>query len=188
MSGVCGTLTAVTISPRRAPRPGLLALLSAAVLALLGTLLTPAAASAAALSATQTRVGAQTPDGAEVHECITAGQHWVRGPSQPRSVVGNCVAAEGTETGSASISDILQPGGNLIGKAGTDASIRDVSGGLPGAQAMFDQLSQGGTVVEQTPYLTRIQLPDGGLFSFGQSCPKAPTHPRPLTSIFPGST
>lgn len=52
----------------------------------------------------------------------------------------------------------------MIGKAGTDASIREITGGLPDAQAMFQQLSQGGKVVAQTPKLTRVELPNNGGF------------------------
>ena len=81
-------------------------------------------------------------------------------PAQTLDGVHLRLGAEGGA--SRSISDILEPGGDLIGKAGTDATIRELSGGLPEAQSMFDQLSQGGTVVEQTPYLTRVELPDGG--------------------------
>ncbi|WP_203337076.1 hypothetical protein [Nocardioides limicola] len=51
-----------------------------------------------------------------------------------------------------------------IGKAGTDDTIREISGSLPEAQTMFQQLSQGGTVVARTPKLTRVELPRGGGF------------------------
>ena len=93
-------------------------------------------------------------------------------------------AAEGG-TG-ASISDILEPGGNLIGKAGTDVSIRELSGGLPEAQSMFDQLSQGGTVVEQTPYLTRVQLPDGGFVQLRTVMSQSPNTAATIDVNIPG--
>lgn len=64
-----------------------------------------ATASAAAPPAAETRVGAITPTVTTVvgvHECITAGQRPVRGPSQLQMAVGNCVAAEaGTDAASA---------------------------------------------------------------------------------------
>lgn len=72
------------------------------------------------------------------------------------------VAAETGAGASASVGDLLMPGGSAIGKAGTSANIREITGGLPEAQTMFNQLSQGGRVVAQTPSLTRVQLPDGG--------------------------
>lgn len=69
-----------------------------------------------------------------------------------------------TEAAGSSIDDLLQPGGSLIGKAGTDETIRELTGGLSGAQAMFEQLSQGGTVVEQTSAITRVELANNGGF------------------------
>ena len=82
-------------------------------------------------------------------------------PSQPGFASGSCVA---TEAAGSSIDDLLQPGGSLIGKAGTDETIRELTGGLSGAQAMFEQLSQGGTVVEQTSAITRVELANNGGF------------------------
>jgi hypothetical protein len=72
-------------------------LLLAALTVVLALLLPAVPASAAALPAAETRVGASGPATAVVvgvHECITAGQRPVRGPSQPQIAVGNCVAAE----------------------------------------------------------------------------------------------
>jgi hypothetical protein len=72
-------------------------LLLAALAVVLALLLPSVPASAAALPAAETRVGASGPATAVVvgvHQCITAGQRPVRGPSQPQIVVGNCVAAE----------------------------------------------------------------------------------------------
>jgi RHS repeat-associated protein len=69
-----------------------------------------------------------------------------------------------TNGAASSIEDLLRPRGSLIGKAGTDESIREPTGGLPDAQAMFEQLSQGGTVVEQTSTITRVELANNGGF------------------------
>lgn len=72
-------------------------LLLAALTVVLALLMPAAPASAATLPAAETRVGASGPATAVVvgvHECITAGQRPVRGPSQPQVVAGNCVAAE----------------------------------------------------------------------------------------------
>ena len=71
-----------------------LAAAAAALVALFGA----GTASAATLSVVETRVGASTPTASVVvgpHECITAGQHWVPGPSQLRPMSGHCVAANG---------------------------------------------------------------------------------------------
>lgn len=83
------------------PRPHWRVLLLAALTAVLALLLPAAPASAAPLPAAETRFGASTlatPDVVGVHECITAGQRPVRGPSQLQIVVGNCVAAEDVPT------------------------------------------------------------------------------------------
>lgn len=68
-----------------------------------GAAAAPVPASAAALPAAETRVGASGPATTVVvgvHECITAGQRPVRGPSQPQVASGNCVAANaGTRSG-----------------------------------------------------------------------------------------
>ena len=72
-------------------------LLLAALVAVLAMLFGAGTASASGLPAAETRVGVSTlaaPEVVGVHECITAGQHWVRGPSQLRLVSGHCVAAE----------------------------------------------------------------------------------------------
>lgn len=79
----------------------------------------------------------------------------------PRTLLGGVVAAN---AGTRSIDDLLRPGGLTIGKAGTDDTIREITGGLPEAQTMFQQLSQGGSIVAQTPKLTRVELPNGGGF------------------------
>lgn len=72
-------------------------LLLAALTALLALLFGAGTASAAALPAAETRVGAITPAVSHVvgvAEHIAAGQHQVRAPSQSQIVVGHCVAAE----------------------------------------------------------------------------------------------
>lgn len=72
-------------------------LLLLAVTAVLALLVPAAPASAATSSAAETRVGACGAATAVVvggHECITAGQRPLRGPSRPKVVYGSCVAAE----------------------------------------------------------------------------------------------
>ena len=76
------------------------------------------------------------------------------------------VASVATNTAGSTIDDLLRPGGSLIGNAGTDETIRELTGGLTDARAMFQQLSPGGTVVEQTTIMiTRVQLADGRIVS-----------------------
>ena len=64
--------------------------------------------------------------------------------------------------GAAAVDDVLMPNGSAIGKAGTNPTIREVTGGVADAEAMFKQLSAGGKVVSQTPAMTRVELPNGG--------------------------
>ena len=59
---------------------------------------------------------------------------------------------------------VLKPGGRLLGQAGSDESVRVLTGGLAEAEAMFQQLSAGGRVVAQTSKLTRVELPNGAGF------------------------
>jgi hypothetical protein len=91
-----------------------------------------------------------------------------------------------TEAASSSIDDLLQPGGSLIGKAGTDETIRELTGGLPDAQAMFQQLSQGGTVVEQTATMTRVQLADGGFVQLRTVMSRSPGTVATIDVNIPG--
>jgi hypothetical protein len=62
------------------------------------------------------------------------------------------------------INNIVNPSGNPIGAAGSSPTIREVAGStVADAQAMFNQLSQGGTVVTGSTYPgTLVRLPSGG--------------------------
>jgi hypothetical protein len=78
------------------------------------------------------------------------------------------VASEGTTAATVSVAgdsvtDMLMPGGSAIGKAGTSDTIREISGDLSDARAMFGRLSRGGRVVAETSKLTRVELPGGGV-------------------------
>jgi hypothetical protein len=96
------------------------------------------------------------------------------------------ISVVATNTASSSIDDLLQPGGSLIGKAGTDVSIREITGGLPDAQAMFQQLSRGGTIVEQTVTLTRVQLPNGGFVQLRTVMARSPATAATIDVNIPG--
>jgi hypothetical protein len=65
---------------------------------------------------------------------------------------------------SSAIDNIVNPGGNPIGVAGSCATIREIAGStLADARAMFNQLSQGRTVVTGSTYPgTLVSLPSGG--------------------------
>ncbi len=60
-------------------------------------------------------------------------------------------------------SDVLMPGGQQVGRAGSSQGIRRVDGGLPKAQKMFDELAAGGRDVTPPGYRGKlVELPDGG--------------------------
>ncbi len=59
--------------------------------------------------------------------------------------------------------DVLMPNGNAIGTAGTNPSIRIVSGGESDAWALFNELSRGGTDITPPSYPGKLMvLPGGG--------------------------
>jgi hypothetical protein len=90
------------------------------------------------------------------------------------------------ETATTSVGDVLMPGGSAIGKAGTDATIREISGGYSDAQTMFDQLSQGGRVVANTSKLTRVELPNGGLVQLRTVMSRSPNTAATIDVNIPG--
>ena len=84
------------------------------------------------------------------------------------------------------IDEILLPGGSLIGKRGTDATIREITGGLSDAQAMFQQLSVGGTIVQETATLTRVQLANGGFVQLRTVMARSPETAATIDVNVPG--
>jgi RHS repeat-associated protein len=84
------------------------------------------------------------------------------------------------------VDDVLRPGGSLIGKAGTDETIRELTGGLTDAQSMFQRLSQGGTIVEQTATITRVQLADGGFVQLRTVMSRSPGTVATIDVNIPG--
>ena len=75
----------------------------------------------------------------------------------------NLIATNAIDDVVRSADELLVPGGTRIGTAGSRASIREVTGGLNDAQALFMDLSRGGTLVTDTTYPgTLVRLPDGG--------------------------
>src|SRR3989339_1169902 len=65
-------------------------------------------------------------------------------------------------------SGILKPGGNIIGKAGSNASIRELSGGIEAAQSYWNRLVTSGAkpVLGSSYKGTLMQLPNGGTIGF----------------------
>ena len=57
-----------------------------------------------------------------------------------------------TAGGGASAAQILQPAGQMIGNPGTSNDIRELQGGLPEAQSLFNKLCSGGTQVTNSNY------------------------------------
>ena len=71
--------------------------------------------------------------------------------------------------------NLLLPGGKALGQAGTKATIRELQGGLKEAQALFDELSQGGKVVSGSTYKgTLVELPEGGTIGIRTDMTRSP--------------
>lgn len=66
------------------------------------------------------------------------------------------------EASAASPESILKPGGESIGRSGTDESIRELDGDLSDAETIFRELAKDGKIVASNDKFTRAQLPDGG--------------------------
>jgi hypothetical protein len=81
---------------------------------------------------------------------------------------------DGAQALTRTVDDILMPGGKAIGKAGTNPAIREVKGGMSDATALFRELSEGGTVVAQTPTITRVEIPGGGIVQLRTAMSKSP--------------
>ena len=91
-----------------------------------------------------------------------------------------------TKPGASTLDDVLMPGGSPLGAKGTDVAIREVAGGLTDAQAMFKQLSQGGKIVQQTPTITRVELPNGGFVQIRTTMSKSPKTVATIDVNIPG--
>ena len=70
-------------------------------------------------------------------------------------------------TGVVRASELLRPGGQLIGTAGSRNSIRELQGGAAQAEKLFQQLSAGGRVVTRPGHpRTLVELPGGGFVGY----------------------
>jgi hypothetical protein len=73
------------------------------------------------------------------------------------------------------VEELLMPGGQVIGKAGSDESIRELEGGVAEGQAFFNNLSKGGEQVTNTTYPGQlVRTPDGGTIGFRTFMTKSP--------------
>ena len=87
-------------------------------------------------------------------------------PAQPELASVSPHAARGATT-AARATEILRPGGKLIGQAGSSSRIRILQGGQAEAEALFGQLTKGGDVVKGTSFPgTLVKLPGGGQVGF----------------------
>ena len=85
-------------------------------------------------------------------------------------------------------SGILKPGGNIIGKAGSNASIRELSGGIEAAQSYWSRLVTSGAkpVLGSSYKGTLMQLPNGGTVGFRTMMSRSPGTAATIDVNIPG--
>ena len=75
----------------------------------------------------------------------------------------------------ATIEEMLMPNGQRIGTSGSSSVIREVKGDAKDAQKFFDQLTQGGKVIEDLKYNgIGKQMPNGDIISIRTGSTKSP--------------
>lgn len=73
------------------------------------------------------------------------------------------------------MTDILRPGGKLIGDPGTSPKIRILQGGRAEAEVLFARLTQGGEAINGTTYPGQlVRLTDGGKIGFRPTSTSGP--------------
>jgi hypothetical protein len=95
------------------------------------------------------------------------------------------------ETGTSLVetaSGILKPGGNIIGKAGSNASIRELSGGIEVAQSYWSRLVTSGAkpVLGSSYKGSLMQLPNGGTVGFRTVMSRSPGTAATIDVNIPG--
>jgi hypothetical protein len=85
-------------------------------------------------------------------------------------------------------SGILKPGGSIIGKAGSNASIRELSGGMEAAQSYWSRLVTSGAkpVLGSSYKGTLMQLPNGGTVGFRTMMSRSPGTAATIDVNIPG--
>lgn len=81
---------------------------------------------------------------------------------------------------------VLRPDGRWIGVPGSSAGIRVVAGDLADAQAMFERLSRGGTVVFRDADRIKVQLPYGGSVQLRTKMTRSPDAAATVDIKVPG--
>ncbi len=90
-------------------------------------------------------------------------------------LAGERIIAERFARNATGVTDILKPGGQFIGKAGSSATIRELSGGVDEARRMFEKLSQGGKLIDNPRYPGKlVELPGGGRVGLRESSTSGP--------------
>jgi RHS repeat-associated protein len=73
------------------------------------------------------------------------------------------------------VTDVLKPGGQLIGRAGRGSGVRELPGGLQEAQRVFERLRQGGRRIEDPRYKGAMyELPGGGRVGLRETSTSGP--------------
>ena len=81
---------------------------------------------------------------------------------------------------------ILLPGGSLIGSEGSQATIREIQGGFVEAQSLFNQLSAGGTPVQNGYPGTMVSLSNGGYVGLRTAMSNSPGTAATIDVNIPG--
>lgn len=72
--------------------------------------------------------------------------------------------------------DILKPGGRLVGQEGSGSRIRELPGGRPAAEELFDRLTKGGTDITPPGYPgKRVRLPNGDTIGYRPKSKSGPS-------------
>lgn len=108
----------------------------------------------------------------------------LQGPKQTPPQPGQSPASSPTQklqrsppalNGASTVTNLLRPGGQLIGQPGTSSRIRLLQGGQAEAEYLFSQLSRGGQRVEGTSYPgTLVSLPGGGQVGYRSTSRSGP--------------
>jgi hypothetical protein len=71
--------------------------------------------------------------------------------------------------------DVLKPDGRLVGQAGSGPKIRELPGGKPAAEELFDRLTKGGTNISPPGYPGKlVRLPNGDTIGYRPTSKSGP--------------
>ena len=83
-------------------------------------------------------------------------------------------AANAVKTVDSEISDLLKPGGKLIGKAGKGKRVRELTGTTEDAFEFFNKLTKQRTTIAIEVATIRRRLPDGSIITFRKEATRSP--------------